>query len=41
MVLFGARALTHVETRMATAILAAWDRGATSLRQPLPAPLPV
>jgi hypothetical protein len=40
MILFGARALTHVEARMTTAILAAWDRETTSLRQPLPAPVP-
>lgn len=35
-ILFGARALLFLEDRLAHRLLAAWERGETSLRQPLP-----
>ena len=40
MILFGARALMDVERRMAATMLDAWDRDATSLRAPIPSPVP-
>jgi hypothetical protein len=38
-VLWGARALVHVEARWAAHLLEAWDAGRTSLREPLAAPV--
>jgi hypothetical protein len=40
LVVFGARALAHVESAMATAMLDAWERGTSSLRAPIPDPVP-
>jgi hypothetical protein len=34
-IVFGARALLHVEARFASALLTAWERGESSLRRPL------
>jgi hypothetical protein len=37
-VLFGAAAVLHVERRVATHLIDAWERNATSLRAPLAKP---